>query len=243
MERKKRMAREGTLSTSEVSQAEVAAAAKAMAVEKIRTELELKRKEGAAKEKQQEALIRAAMGRLVIKPRFEQRLVTHVTISSLRKEGVIVNMGKASLSLKDADPVETVTKLIKQINGAGYVVIKLEDYLALQDPERAAEIEKALEKVDRPKISLTLRDADIVDALARLAEKGHFYITVPKPGIPNFLIIPDVKTVDKKVLPPLDELERENAGPPRFTIRMIAPNTKRESPGSEYKDSEREGSR
>lgn len=134
------------------------------------------------------------------------RPVTHVIISSLAAEGVIVNMGKASLSLKDADPIEAVTRLIKQIDGAGYVVIKLEDYLALQDPERAAEVEKAVEKVDRPKISLRLRDADIVAALAQLAEKGQFYITVPKPGIPNFLIIPDVKVVDEKVLPPLQQV-------------------------------------
>lgn len=129
--------------------------------------------------------------------------VTHVTISSLAAEGVVVNMGTVSMSMKDADPIEAATKLIKQINGASYMILNLKDYLALQDAERAAEIEKAVESCPRAKISMTLRNVQIREALSKLAEAGHFYITTPQPGQNSFLIIPDVKVTDPNVMPGL----------------------------------------
>ena len=129
--------------------------------------------------------------------------VTHVTISSLAAEGVIVNMGTVSLSMKNADPIEAVTKLIKQINGASYMIMDLKDYLALQDADRAAEIEKAVQSCPRAKITLTLRNVPIQEALTKLAEAGHFYIATPQPGRNNFLIIPDVKVTDPKPMPGL----------------------------------------
>lgn len=129
--------------------------------------------------------------------------VTDVTISSLAAEGVVVNMGTVSMSVKDADPVEVATKLIKQINGASYMIMDLNDYLALQDSDRAAEIEKSLQKAPRSKVTLSMRNVPIQSALTKLAEKGHFYITSPQPGQSSFLIIPDVIVVDPKVMPGL----------------------------------------
>lgn len=129
--------------------------------------------------------------------------VTDVTISSLSAEGVIVNMGMVSMSVKDADPVEVATKLIKQISGASYMIMDLKDYISLQDPERAAEVEKALQKASRVKITMSFRNAPITTALARIAEAGHLYITNPQAGQSNFLIILDVKVVDPKVMPGL----------------------------------------
>ncbi|MDI6828992.1 MAG: hypothetical protein QME62_10965 [Armatimonadota bacterium] len=140
---------------------------------------------------------------------FARKEVTHVTIYSLKSRGVIVNMGKVSASLKNADPIEAVTNLIKQIGGAGYVVMNLDDYLALQDSMNAAKIRKALRSVSRIKVNLELRDTPITDALVQLSQKGKFYITIPRPGIPNFLIIPDVEVVDENVLPSLNAAHRE----------------------------------
>ncbi len=129
--------------------------------------------------------------------------VTNVIISSLAAEGVIVNMGMVSMSVKDVDPVDVATRLIKQIKGASYMIMDLKDYLSLQDPERAAEIEKALQKTPRSKITMSFRNAPITSALQKIAEAGHFYITNPQPGQSNFLIIPDVKVLDTKVMPGL----------------------------------------
>lgn len=128
--------------------------------------------------------------------------VTDVTISSLAAEGVVVNLGMVSLSVKDADPVEVATKLIKQINGASYIVMDLKNYLALQDPDRAAEIAKALESAPSKKITMTLRNRPITIALMELAQKGNFYISMPA-GANNYLIIPDVHVVNAAILPPL----------------------------------------
>ncbi|MCL6519013.1 MAG: hypothetical protein K6T99_04220 [Armatimonadetes bacterium] len=140
---------------------------------------------------------------------FARKEVTHVTIYSLKSKGVIVNMGKVSASLKNADPIEAVTNLIKQIGGAGYVVMNLDDYLALQDPAQAERIRKALKSAPRMKVNLELRDSPITDALVQLSQRGKFYITIPKPGIPNFLIIPDVEVVDEKILPSLSAADKE----------------------------------
>ena len=126
--------------------------------------------------------------------------VTHVTISSFAAEGVFVNAGRVSLSLKDADPIDAVTKLLKQMN-IGYMIMGLDDFLKLQDSDRAAEIKKAVQKVGRPKIDLVLRNTDLEDALALLADKGMFYITVPSHRKPGYIIIPDVKITDAGILP------------------------------------------
>lgn len=127
--------------------------------------------------------------------------VTHVTILNPRTEGVVVNMGKVSVSLKNADPIDAITKLINQIKGANYVVMSLSDYLALQSPDDEARISKALKKALRPKITLELRSIEVADALTQLSASGKFYLTIPKPGAPSFLIIPDVIVTDESALP------------------------------------------
>lgn len=129
------------------------------------------------------------------------QMVTHVTILNPRTEGIVVNMGKVSISLKNADPIDAVTNMIKQIKGASYVVMSVEDYLALQSPDDEARAKKALGKSSRPKVTIELRNVEVVDALAQLSTTGRFYITIPKPGVPNFLIIPDVTVTDVNALP------------------------------------------
>ncbi|MCX6375943.1 MAG: hypothetical protein NTU88_07940, partial [Armatimonadetes bacterium] len=52
-------------------------------------------------------------------------------------------------------------------------------------------------------ITLTLRNVAIHEALSKLADAGHFYITTPQPGQNNFLIIPDVKVTDANIMPGL----------------------------------------
>jgi prepilin-type processing-associated H-X9-DG protein len=128
--------------------------------------------------------------------------VTDVTISSLAAEGVVVNMGMVSMSVKDADPVAVATKLIDRIKGSSYMIMELKDYIALQDPDRAAEIEKAVKQVPRQKVTMSLRNRPITIALMQLAQEGHFYITIPQ-GINGYLIVPDVQVVNASVLPPL----------------------------------------
>lgn len=127
--------------------------------------------------------------------------VTRVTILNPRTEGVVVNMGKVSASLKRAEPIEAVTNLIKQIKGANYVVMSLDDYLTLQTPGDAALIKEAIRKTSRRRVTLEIRNAPVADALTQLAEAGKFYITIPKPGIPSFLIIPDVTLDSESNLP------------------------------------------
>lgn len=127
--------------------------------------------------------------------------VTHVTILNPRIEGVVVNMGKVSASLKRAEPIEAVTNLIKQIKGANYVVMSLDDYLALQSPDDAVKINEALSKTSRRRVTLEIRNTPVADALTQLSEAGKFYITIPKPGIPSFLIIPDVTVASENSLP------------------------------------------
>lgn len=131
----------------------------------------------------------------------QPQIVTHVTILNPRSEGIVVNMGKVSVSLKNADPIDAVTKLINQIKGASYVVMSLSDYLALQSPDDEARIQKALKKAPRPRITLELRSVEVADALTQLSVSGNFYLTIPKPGAPNFLIIPDVVVTDESALP------------------------------------------
>ncbi len=127
--------------------------------------------------------------------------VTHVTFVNPRAEGVVVNMGKVSVSLKNADPIKAVGNLVSQIKGASFVVMNLEDYLALQSPEQAEQIRKALTKTNRRKVTLELRNSEVSDALAQLSSAGNFYMTIPKPGSPSFLVIPDVTIVDQDALP------------------------------------------
>lgn len=129
------------------------------------------------------------------------QVVTHVTILNPRAEGVVVNMGKVSVSLKNADPIDAVANLIKQIKGASYVVMSLDDYLAIQPPADEANVRKALKKVSRPKVTIELRNVEVADALTQLSTSGRFYITIPKPGMPNFLIIPDVQVIKEDALP------------------------------------------
>jgi len=140
-------------------------------------------------------------GLIVTTGRPQPQPVTHVTILNPRTEGIVVNMGKVSVSLKNADPIDAVTKLINQIKGANYVVMSLSDYLALQSPDDEAKIEKALKKASRPKITLELRSIEVADALTQLSSSGRFYLTIPKPGSPSFLIIPDVVVSDESALP------------------------------------------
>jgi len=135
------------------------------------------------------------------------RPVTHVTIYSLKDRGVTVNMGKVTASLKNADPIVAVTELLKQVDGAGYMVMSLTDYLSLQDAERAQQILNAVVSTERPKITLELRNTTIPEALVRLSEKGKFYITAPRAGVPYYLIIPDIVVTDRQVLPGLPSAE------------------------------------
>lgn len=129
------------------------------------------------------------------------QLVTRVTILNPRTEGIVVNMGRVSTSLKNADPIEAVTTLINQIKGANYVVLSLNDYLKLQSPEDEAKIKQSLKKASRPKVTLELRNVEVADALTQLSSSGKFYITIPKPGTPSFLIIPDVVVTNAGALP------------------------------------------
>ena len=125
-------------------------------------------------------------------------------------------MGMVSLALKDADPIQAVTKLIDSVEGAGYVIMSLRDYLALQEPDRAERIKKAVKETPSQKIGLELRNVPIVEALKQLAEKGRFYITAPKPGVPSFLIIPNVTVDDKEVMPGLDRISSQLSSPSIF---------------------------
>ena len=129
------------------------------------------------------------------------QMVTHVTILNPRTEGIVVNMGKVSVSLKNADPVDAVSNMIKQIKGASFVVMSIEDYLALQSPDDEAKVKKALKRVSRPKVTLELRNVEVADALTQLSTAGKFYMTIPKPGAPSFLIIPDVTVTEDGDLP------------------------------------------
>lgn len=157
---------------------------------------------GKPTEDQKSIVLKTPSGGLIVATgRPQPQMVTHVTILNPRTEGIVVNMGKVSVSLKNADPIDAVTKLIKQIKGASYAAMSLDDYLALQSPDDEAGIKKALKKASRPKVTLELRNVAVADALTQLSAAGRFYITIPKPGMPNFLIIPDVTVTDESGLP------------------------------------------